>query len=413
VSSPWFGAVADDVTGAVDLAGEMAAAGSRAVVVFGVPDASTELPDVDAVVVALKSRTAPASRAVSESLASARWLLDHGVRTLYQKYCSTFDSTDEGNIGPVAEALLGLRPAGSASVGTPATPHSRRTQYQGTLFVGDRLLSESSLATHPLTPMTDPDLVRVLGRQSTAPVGLVHHEVVRSGTAAITAETQRLVTGGARHVLVDAIDETDLDAIAAAIDPATALLGGGAGLATAIARVHGGGSPGEPPTVAPGGALIVSGSGSERTREQVAAYPGPVVTIDPLDLDGVHARVREAMKRGTVLVSATASPDEVRRVQAELGVVASAQLIESTLAELVRTAVDEWGVTGVIVAGGETSGAVVEALGVRMLHLGERVAPGVTWSVATTPGRPPIALLLKSGNFGGEDLFTTAWESAP
>jgi uncharacterized protein YgbK (DUF1537 family) len=413
VSSPWFGAVADDVTGAVDLAGEMAAAGSPAVVVFGVPDASIDLPAVDAVVVALKSRTAPADRAVTQSIASARWLLDRGVSTLYQKYCSTFDSTDEGNIGPVAEALLGLRPAGSASLGTPATPHSGRTQYQGKLFVGDRLLSESSLATHPLTPMTDPDLVRVLGRQSTAPVGLVHHETVRRGAAAISAETARLVTEGARHVLVDAIDDDDLDAIAAAVDPATALLGGGAGLATAIARAHGGGSPARQPSVARGGALIVSGSGSERTREQVAAYPGPVVTLDPLNLGDVHGWVREAMQQGTVLVTATASPDEVRRVQAQLGVAASAELIEHTLAELVRTAVDEWGVTRVIVAGGETSGAVVEALGVRMLHLGERAAPGVTWSVATREGRPAVALLLKSGNFGGEDLFTTAWESAP
>ena len=421
MTSPWFGAVADDITGAVDLAGEMAATGTSVAVVIGVPDAAATPPPVDAVIVALKSRTAPAAEAVEESLAAAGWLLDGGASTLYQKYCSTFDSTDAGNIGPVADALADLRDG--FSVGTPATPAAGRTQYQGTLFVGDRLLSESSLAHHPLTPMTDPDLVRVLSRQTPRRVGLVHHAVVRQGTPAISAEIARLHGEGVGHVLVDAITDDDLDSLAGALDRSSllagaldpsSLIGGGAGVASALARAHATSARHTLPDVAPGARLILSGSGSERTRAQVAAYPGPVVTVDPLDLDplDLEERVRAAMGERPVLVSATASPDEVLRVQGILGAAASARIIELALANLAVTAVDEWGVTELIIAGGETSGAVVAALGVGMLHLGERVAPGVSWAVATGE-RDNLALLLKSGNFGADDLFTTAWRAAP
>jgi uncharacterized protein YgbK (DUF1537 family) len=412
VSAPRFGAVADDVTGAVDLAGELAASGTRStVVLIGPPDAAAPAPDADAVVIALKSRTAPVDTAVRESVAAAQALLHWGVTTLYQKYCSTFDSTDDGNIGPVAEALADLRDG--VSVGTPATPHSARTLYQGTLFVGDRLLSESSLATHPLTPMTDANLVRVLTRQSTRPVALIGHEIVRAGSGAVSAELSRLRGEGARHVLVDALSDDDLDTIAAAVASTPSLVGGGAGLATALARAAGGSAPGALPPVGTGRALILSGSASERTRAQVAAYRGPVVRLDPRHPEGLEQEVERALGDAPVLVSATSSPDEVRSVQRELGAAASAQVIESAFARLARRAVDEWGVTRLIVAGGETSGAVVDALGVRMLHLGERAAPGVTWAVATREAGAPVALLLKSGNFGGPDLFTAAWESAP
>ncbi|NHT19486.1 four-carbon acid sugar kinase family protein, partial [Cellulomonas sp. IC4_254] len=212
MTGPRLGVVADDVTGACDLADAVRDAGGSAVVVLGVPDPGLDLPSCDAAVVALRTRTAPAAQAVAESVAAASWLLGRGAAAVYQKYCSTFDSTDEGTIGPVADALLDLLGADAVSVGTPATPRAGRTQYQGHLFVGDRLLSESSLRHHPLTPMTDPDLVRVLGRQTPRAVGLLPWGALRGPDAG--AALADVLGGGAAHVLVDALTDEDLDALA-------------------------------------------------------------------------------------------------------------------------------------------------------------------------------------------------------
>jgi uncharacterized protein YgbK (DUF1537 family) len=432
---PLLGIVADDLTGACDVAAAATDAGLHTVVSLGPP---SEIPLADCVVVALKSRTADPGLAVTQSLESARWLLEHGTGLLYQKYCSTFDSTDRGNIGPVAEALADLvaertgEPA--LSVGTPATPENRRTQYLGHLFVGDRLLSESPLRDHPLTPMRDPDLVRVLARQSTRRVALLPHSAVRSD--ALPEALRRFADGGAGHVLIDALDDDDLDRAAAALlaeGAPRALLGGGAGLAGAVARRLSRSLPAErgPGGIArevpAGPRLLLSGSASARTQEQVDAFPGPVRRLDPLRLadgsDSAEAVLAELADRyaadpeDAVLVSATADPDRVRAVQAELGTQAAAQLVERELGRIAVGAVDGLGVRRVLVAGGETSGAVAEALGVRSLFVGRSAAPGVPWTVAEhrdgRPGSAPIALLLKSGNFGGADLFTTAWEVAP
>jgi 3-dehydrotetronate 4-kinase len=434
-AAPSLGIVADDLTGACDVAAAATDAGLHTVVSLGPPSGT---PLADCVVVALKSRTAEPEVAVRQSVESARWLLDRGTGLLYQKYCSTFDSTDRGNIGPVAEALATLvaERAGAAaprSIGTPATPENGRTQYLGHLFVGDRLLSESPLRDHPLTPMRDPDLVRVLGRQSTRSVGLVPHPAVRSGAEGIRSALRDLT--GVGHVLVDALDDEDLDRAAAALltDGAGALLGGGAGLAGALARQIARTLPEErrrnaiAPEVPAGRRLLLSGSASARTREQVAAFPGPVRTLDPLRLadgsDTAEAVLTELADRfaadpdDAVLVSATADPDRVRAVQAELGTEAAAGLVERVLGRIAVGAVDALGVRRLLVAGGETSGAVAEALGVRSLFVGRSAAPGVPWTVAEqrdgSPGAEPIALLLKSGNFGGPDLFCTAWEAAP
>ena len=333
------------------------------------------------------------------------------------------------------------------TIGTPATPAVGRTQYQGHLFVYDRLLSESSLRTHPLTPMHDPDLVRVLSRQTPGTVGLVRHEAVRRGVDAVRRDLIARREAGAVHVLVDALDDDDLDVLAEATSggdfgsdsdfdsdrdgdfAGRAVFAGGAGFAAALARRLAqslradAAAESALPVVGAGRRLVLSGSGSERTREQVTAFDHTRLALDVRALardEGTEIeRVCAALRREydehpdrPVLVAATAEPREVSAIQAELGVAASAALVEGALAELAAVAVTSLGVTRVIVAGGETSGAVTSRLGVRMLRVAGLAAPGVPWMVATVDGEP-IALLLKSGNFGEVDLFTQGFEVAP
>ncbi|WP_129339562.1 four-carbon acid sugar kinase family protein [Cellulomonas endophytica] len=487
-----LGVVADDLTGACDLAEAVVAAGLPAVVVVGVPAPDLPLPldpaGPGAVVVALRTRTAPAAGAVRDSRAAARWLLAGGARTLYQKYCSTFDSTDEGTIGPVADGLRDLLDTGGAApavgVGTPATPRVGRTQYLGHLFVGGRLLSRSPMRDHPLTPMREPDLLEVLGRQTAAPVALVPWPTVAAGPDAVARAVAAAAGAGARHVLADALREEDLDVLAAAVGRPglpPLLLTGAAGLAGALARAWGdadrraadrpegrtaGPGPGaatattattaptstatrtadrtaDLPAVPAGRALVVAGSCSATTRRQVAAFRGPVVPLDPraLAADGpgptdgptdgaagdasgggpadgpalraVLAAVGRALEgaEGPVLVASSAAPDRVAAVQAELGAGRVAALLEAAAGRVAAVAVERHGVRRLLVAGGETSGAVAAALGVRVLHVGPAAAPGLPWTVPADG--PRVALLLKSGGFGEHDLFTTAWATAP
>ncbi|SEF14614.1 four-carbon acid sugar kinase family protein [Jiangella alba] len=580
-----LGVVADDVTGACDLAGVVTAAGLPASVLFGPPSPSDVPPDgAECVVVALRTRTAPVASAVAESVAAGRWLLSHGAQRLYQKYCSTFDSTAAGNIGPIADALAGL--VGGRSVGTPATPAVGRTVYQGHLFVDGRLLSESPLRDHPLTPMTNADLVRLLSAQTPRPVGLVRWP--SAGVAGFSA---------AEHVLLDALTDADLDRHAALLADGPDLLGGASGLAGALARhwaalapsppsrpetrrsapsaaasagnsrpdkahpdvarpdiarpdkartdvarpddartditrpdsahpdsahpddarpdiarpddarsvnVGSGDSdtppgrvggppygrapthsaattrpplvsapqagslrtPGDWPVLPPGGRVVLAGSCSARTREQIAAFDGPVIRIavgdlaadsaadpaagtatgtaahhgpDPATGTAAHHRpdattdaatgtaadrvagparavtiavgeALAALPKGPVVVTTSLPPEELRAVQERHGRDRGAALAERALAA-VASALADAGVRRFLVAGGETSGAVTEALGIRQVRIGAQVAPGVPWTVSTGPR--PVALLLKSGNFGPPDLFTTAWEVGP
>lgn len=451
MTGPRLGVVADDVTGACDLADAVRDAGGSAVVVLGVPAPGLDLPPCDAAVVALRTRTAPVAQAVAESVAAATWLLGRGATAVYQKYCSTFDSTDEGTIGPVADALLDLLGPDAVSVGTPATPRAGRTQYQGHLFVGDRLLSESSLRHHPLTPMTDPDLVRVLGRQTPRAVGLLPWDALRGpGAAGALAD---VLGGGAAHVLADALTDEDLDALAEVVGAAVGgrgdgagdgsggeaaggsdgevgdggrrvLLGGAAGFAAALARAwpRDRTDPGTPaPRSAGGRALVVSGSCSARTREQVDRFPGPRVALDAdalaTDPDGALDAVLRALAAayadgpGPVLVSSSADPDAVRGTQERLGVRRAAEVLEHAAGEVAARAVRDLGVGRLLVAGGETSGAVATALGLGVLRVGPAAAPGVPWMVPVDG--TGVAVLLKSGNFGGPDLFSTAWEVCP
>ncbi|WP_347977865.1 3-oxo-tetronate kinase [Microbacterium sp. ProA8] len=413
-----LGVIADDITGACDVAAGVTAAGIGAEVRLGVPD-PTVPPSAACVIVALKSRTAPAAQAVADSVAAARALRAWDARRLYQKYCSTFDSTDRGNIGPVADALVDEWGA-AASVGTPVTPAVGRTMHRGHLFVGDRLLSESSLAQHPLTPMHDPDLVRVLGRQTPHRVGLVPIESVRAGSAAVVDAVRELRADGTRHILVDAVTDGDLDAAAAAVTASDdLLLGGAAGLAVALAR---GLASGTAPAVDPvpdGRGLILSGSGSERTRAQVAAYPGPrwQLDVDALaaDPDAVVAAAGAFIDAagGIPLVSATADPHDVARVQERWGRERAAVLVEEALSRIAAAAVARSGVRRILVAGGETSGAVAAGLGVSTLRVRRVAAPGVAWTTAPDAAGRALDLCFKSGNFGGTDFFTAAFEDEP
>ena len=410
-----IGVIADDITGACDVAAGVTSAGLSAEVRLGIPDAA-EPTDAACVVVALKSRTAPSADAVAASVASAAALRSWHVQTLYQKYCSTFDSTDEGNIGPVADALLDLVGPTAASIGTPATPRVGRTVHRGHLFVGDRLLSESSLARHPLTPMTDPDLVRVLGRQTSRPVGCIPIEAVRAGVQAVRDRIDALRSAGVRHLLADAVEDEDLDVLATATaGMPDVVLGGAAGLVAAVARRVGTAADGRPAPAPSGRRLLLSGSASERTRAQVAAFAGRVFVIDAdaavRDPEAVIAAALAFVAGAELpLVSATADPPQVHRAQAAWGAVRAAAAVEHVLGRVAQRAVADLGVRRILVAGGETSGAVAQALQVRRLHVRRVVSVGVPWMTAADPAGRRLDLCFKSGNFGEVDLFTRAWE---
>jgi len=413
-----LGCIADDMTGATDLANTLVREGMRTVQMIGVPPADIAVPDSDAVVVALKSRTIPAADAIEQSLAALSWLRPAGARQYFFKYCSTFDSTDQGNIGPVADALLAALGAGF-TIACPAFPENGRTIFQGHLFVGRQLLSESGMRHHPLTPMNDPDLVRVLGRQTTAKVDLVPYATVRRGPAAIAAAFAALAAGGARHAIVDAVEDQQLRDIGAAATD-LALVTGGSGIAIGLPenfRRKGllGAAAGADALPAIGGtAAVLSGSASNATLDQVEAFRAarPAFRLDPLALargqDQAAAAIawaRPLLAAGPVLIYASAPPAEVTAAQAALGRERAGALIEAALATVARGLV-EAGVRRLVVAGGETSGAVVQSLGIRALRIGPQIDPGVPATVSLD--ERPLALALKSGNFGGVDFFAKA-----
>ena len=409
-----LGCIADDFTGATDLANNLVRQGMRVVQTIGVPKAP--VPDVDAVVVALKSRTAPVAEAVVMSLAAARWLRGQGAGQIYFKVCSTFDSTAEGNIGPVAEALLGELKADLAIV-TPAFPENGRTVFKGHLFVGDQLLSDSPMRQHPLTPMTDANLVRVMQAQLRhSRAGLIEHRTVSAGVAAVRARMAALRAEGVAFAIADAVDDGHLRTLAEA-GRELALVVAGSGLAIGIPAMFGL-SPSVTAAELPaarGTRAIVSGSCSAATNAQVAAFRaagGAAFAVDPLRLaqgvDVVAQTLAWALPRlgaAPVLVYATAEPAAVRAVQASLGAERAGALVEAALAR-VATGLVAAGVGQLLLAGGETSGACVQALGVSLLRIGPQIEPGVPWCHAEVPG---LHLALKSGNFGGVDFFSRAF----
>lgn len=419
-----LGAIADDMTGATDLALMLSKSGMKTVQVIGPGAVSAAPPEADAVVVAMKSRTNPPDEAIAMSLQALAALQGQGVEQVLFKYCSTFDSTDRGNIGPVADALLEALGAPIAVV-CSAFPDAARTIYQGHLFVGDRLLSESGMRDHPLTPMTDSDLVRVLARQSRNRVGLIDLATVRAGAAAVRERLKQLADTGVRLAIVDAVANADLLAIGAACHDA-ALITGGSGIAMGLPEnFRRAGRIGAPTVVAPpdvtGPGAILSGSCSQATNEQVARYRAsgfPVFHLDPSALADDPAHLASCLdwfagldRSVPCLIHATDAPEQVARAQQHLGRDRAGAVVEQAMARL-ATALVEQGVRRLVVAGGETSGAVVAALGVEALRIGPEIAPGVPWTETAGAG-PRLALALKSGNFGGPDFFADAFAALP
>ncbi|MBB5223533.1 uncharacterized protein YgbK (DUF1537 family) [Amaricoccus macauensis] len=405
-------AIADDYTGASDLANTWAKNGLVTIQTIGIPE-GLDVSGADALVVSFKIRSVPAAEAVAAAIRAWDWLTARGFDHVMYKVCSTFDSTDEGNIGPVTDALR-ARAGAALTLVTPAFPETKRTLYKGHLFVEDVLLSESPLRNHPLNPMHDPNLVRVLGRQTPDPVGLLDLATIRAGDAAVAARLDALAGEGVRSVIADAVAESDLDVLgraAGAMPVSTGASGLGLGLARA-SGLGGGAVPASAPTTGP--SAIVVGSCSARSLEQVAAAEAvmPVLRLDPDRLVAGEAIAealdwaRERIKAGPVLVAASGEPDAVRAVQARHGREAASAAIEAGLASLAEGLVAA-GVTRLVVAGGETSGAVVDRLGIAGFRLGPEIAPGVPVLV-TLGHEPPLAMALKSGNFGGADFFAQA-----
>jgi uncharacterized protein YgbK (DUF1537 family) len=417
-----LGAIADDFTGATDLCSMLVRGGMRTVQVIGVPQAGQAAPDADAVVVALKSRTAPVRQAIDDSLAALDWLRAAGARQFFFKYCSTFDSTDQGNIGPVADALVHALGCGFA-LACPAFPTNARTVYQGHLFVGTTLLNESGMEHHPLTPMTDANLVRVLSRQTTGTVGLVPFATVDHGAQAIRSAMVRLKEQGRRYAIVDAVSDAHLMAIGEAAE-GHALITGGSGVAMgppANFRRQGllrqAGNPGALPPLEGRGAVL-AGSCSRATLAQLgyARDHLPVFELDVLTTPDAAALAQAALawadaSQGPrpIVVAASAPPDKVAALQARLGRDQAGSLVEDAIARIADGLVQR-GVRRMVVAGGETSGAVVSRLGVRSLRIGGEIDPGVPWTFAEGSG-PSLLLALKSGNFGATDFFLKAFRT--
>ena len=418
---PLLGCIADDFTGATDLASTLVRQGMRTVQLIGTPNEPA--PDADALVVALKIRTIPASDAAREALAAFAWLREAGCGQFFWKYCSTFDSTSEGNIGPVADALVDALDCGFA-LACPAFPVNGRTVYQGHLFVGEKLLNESGMETHPLTPMQDANLVRVLSRQAMGAVGLVPFATVDQGAVAIRRAMTALKEGGRRYAIVDALTEAHLIAIGEAA-AAHALVTGGSGVAMGLPEnfrrtglLDTGLEAGRLPGV-PGTAAVLAGSCSRATLLQVgtARERVPTLELDPLTTPDAAALAGQALawaegKLGSdpVVIAASAPPDRVAALQARLGREGAGALVEDALARIAEALVGQ-GVRRLVVAGGETSGAIVSRLGVRSLRIGQEIAPGVPWTYAEG-GPAPLLLALKSGNFGGPGFFLDAFEHA-
>jgi uncharacterized protein YgbK (DUF1537 family) len=414
-----IGAIADDAAGATDLGSTLSRNGMDVVQLLG-PPAEGEPPiDADAIVIALEIRTAPVERAVAEAQGAARWLRTRGAQQLFFRYSSTFDSTESGNIGPVAEALLDLV-EDDFTVACPSEPDSGRTVFQGHLFVGDRLVSESSMRHHPLTPMADADLVRLLGRQCRQPetVGLIPFGVVDQGANAIRKSIADLRARGTRLAVVDAAKEDHLWSVATAVAELRVVTGG-SGVARGIPANHRRNDalpqriePQLPGLAAP--LAILAGSCSEATRTQVATMAArhPSLALDPLALatedhtvGEVVAAAQSALTGGTVLIHSTVAPDELERARKTLGEEQASRILEEAFGR-VASGLVEGGLRSLLVAGSETARIVADALGLQRLRLGPDIEAGVPWTRHL--GEPDVYVAFKPGPFGSDRFFLEA-----
>jgi uncharacterized protein YgbK (DUF1537 family) len=415
-----LGCIADDFTGATDLANNLVRSGMRVMQTFGVPTAPLS-SDVDAVVVALKSRTIPAQEAIAQSLEALQWLQAQGAEQIYFKYCSTFDSTPAGNIGPVTEALMDALHC-KFTIATPAFPDNGRTVFKGYLFAGAVLLNESGMQNHPLTPMTDANLVRVMQAQTQRKVGLIDHTTLAKGTQAITDKIKQLEADGVGVAIVDATSNEDLKTLGPALK-GMALVTAGSGVAIGLPGNWGLQASAKAAALpAPSGfQAIVSGSCSLATQGQVAHYIAsgqPSWQFKPLnwtaqdvpsqikaDVAAALAWAEPLLSQGPVLVYATSDADTLQKVQAKFGREQAGEWMESALAQVCQ-GLQALGVKQWVIAGGETSGACVQALNITQMQIGSQIDPGVPWCYA--PQHTAGHLTLKSGNFGTPDFFTKA-----
>lgn len=412
--APVFGAIADDLTGGMELAAMLTAGGVECAFVTD-PELVETVRDAGSIVVALRTRVAPPARAIEAYEAAARPLLVTGVRQLFFKYCATFDSTDQGNIGPCADALrrlTGNRPTAFC----PAFPEAGRRVFQGHLFANDRLISESPKRFDPLTPMTDPDLVRVLQRQTTTPVGLIPHQIIRAGLPEMRAHMAELAAGGIGFAIADAAIPADLAALAE-LTVEWPLMTGNSSIAAyypALWRARGWLAEDRKPPALPavaGRGIVLAGSCADRTMEQLAAFGAhrPVLQIDLKRAIAGTDVVSEAvdwvlphLANGPAAIATSAPPDIVEEIQGSLGRHDAAALAETILGNIAARLHDA-GVRRFLISGGETSGAVLDHLRIRQLRVGAYEAPGIARAV--TPGEAPLAICLKSGKLGPADMF--------
>ncbi|WP_440108263.1 3-oxo-tetronate kinase [Acidovorax sp. BL-A-41-H1] len=421
-----LGCIADDFTGATDLANNLVRAGMRCIQTIGVPDDGASL-QADAIVVALKSRTLPAAEAVSQSIAALNWLQAQDAQQIYFKYCSTFDSTPKGNIGPVTDALLDALhgPDQGFTIACPAFPANQRTVFKGHLFVGDVLLSDSGMRHHPLTPMVDANLVRVMQAQTRRKVGLVTQDVVAAGPQAIRERFAALRREDVCVAVVDAVCNQDLMTIGEAL-AGMSLVTAGSGIAIGLPqnwpqlRARGPESRADALPPARGWQAVISGSCSIATNAQVLHFKQsgrPSMAVDPLTIaagEDVVSKVLDwaepLLPNGPVLIYATTEPTAVQAVQEHLGSERAGALVEEALSRIASGLIAR-GVRQLLVAGGETSGAVVQTLRVKLMTIGPQIDPGVPWTAVDTPlcSGEPVHIALKSGNFGSSDFFTKAF----
>jgi 3-dehydrotetronate 4-kinase len=415
-----LGCIADDFTGATDLANNLVRSGMRVMQINGLPTEPLNA-ETDAVVIALKSRTVPAQEAVSQSLAALSWLRAQGARQIYFKYCSTFDSTAQGNIGPVTEALMDALGT-DFTIATPAFPDNGRTVFKGHLFVGDVLLQESGMQNHPLTPMKDANLVRVLQSQCQRKIGLVDYRAVMADSQSIAQRFEALRQQGVGIAIVDAVSNDDLIRLGAALKDMP-LVTAGSGVAIGLPQNHGI-APSSKASALPqalGQQAVISGSCSLATNRQVQHFIAagyPALAVDPQRIargDDVVAQAlawaKPWLAKGPVLIYSTAPTDALKSVQSQLGAEAAGAMVEDTLARIARGLVQA-GVRQLIVAGGETSGACVQGLGVAQMQIGVQIDAGVPWCHAHSDAADSagLHLTLKSGNFGSDDFFTKAFK---
>ena len=418
-----LGCIADDFTGATDLANMLVKGGLKTIQLLGNPSKEDVVPSVDAVIIALKTRTIPVEEAIEQSLQALNWLKNAGAKQFFFKYCSTFDSTDEGNIGPVIDALMEALET-QFTIACPAFPETERTIFKGHLFVGDKLLSDSPMKDHPLTPMTDSNLVSTLSRQTSQKVGLVEYKDILAGPSAIRKAFDQLQKEDVAIAVTDVLNDEHLYFLGEAVKDFK-LITGGSGIALGLpsqfksrnnhqeeTRAH------SLPKVL-GKELVLSGSCSEMTLAQVDEFSKRYSTLklNPIELAENNSALANAVNwviqakvEEPILVYASAPPDAVKQAQKKLGRDLASSTVENALAKIALAAVQN-GFRRIVVAGGETAGAVVSNLGIKGIMIGEQIDPGVPTTVSI--GDPSIGLVLKSGNFGSADFFEKAFKVMP